>query len=90
MHSVNALQLTHSNESYRKPAYILLGSRTFVQPKQCFENEDYFIQRAFTNFQGPLWKIEGLFKDFSFFVNFQGLFEGYDAFSRTFQGPWEP
>ena len=34
-----------------------------------------FIQGAFKNNQGLLWKIRGLFKDIQQFFNFQGLFK---------------
>ena len=34
-----------------------------------------FIQVAFKNIQGLLWKIQGLFKDIPQICNFQGLFK---------------
>ena len=34
-----------------------------------------FIQGAFKNNQGLLWRIQGLFKDIHQFFNFQGLFK---------------
>ena len=34
-----------------------------------------FIQGAFKNIQGLLWKIQGLFKDIRQICNFQGLFK---------------
>ena len=34
-----------------------------------------FVQGAFKNIQGLLWKIQGLFKDIPQISNFQGLFK---------------
>ena len=51
-----------------------------------FSQRLFFIQGAFKNIQGPLWKIQGLFKDIPQLFNFQG----HDVFSRTFQGMCKP
>ena len=44
-----------------------------------------FIQGAFKNIQGPLWKIQGLFKDIPQLFNFQGLFKDMTFFQGLFK-----
>ena len=45
-----------------------------------------FIQGAFKNIQGLLWKIQGLFKDIpQLFFNFQGLFKDTMLFQGLFK-----
>ena len=44
-----------------------------------------FIQGAFKNIQGLLWKIQGLFKDIPQFFNFQGLFKDTMLFQGLFK-----
>ena len=44
-----------------------------------------FIQGAFKNIQGLLWKIQGLFKDIAQFFNFQGLFKDTMLFQGLFK-----
>ena len=44
-----------------------------------------FIQGAFNNIQGLLWKIQGLFKDIPLFFNFQGLFKDMMLFQALFK-----
>ena len=46
-----------------------------------------FIQGAFKNIQGILWKTQGILKDVAHVFIFQGLFQGHDAFSRSFSRP---
>lgn len=65
-----------------------LSFQSFLSIKQGCFNEVLFIQGAFNTIQGLLGKIQGLFKDFPEFFNFQGLFKGLT--SRTFQGLCEP
>ena len=43
-----------------------------------------FIQGAFKNNQGLLWRIQGLFKDIHQFFNFQGLFKNMMLFQGLF------
>ena len=45
--------------------------------KTCFffKTKVIFIQGAFKNIQGLLWKIQGLFTDIQQFSNFQGVFK---------------
>ena len=49
-----------------------------------------FIQGAFKNIQGLLWKIHGIFKDIAQFFIFQGLFKDMMLFQGLFQGLCEP
>ena len=55
----------------------LVYSYAFNLPfaQNAFLTEVNSIQGAFKNIQGLLWKIQGLFKDFPKFFNFQGLFK---------------
>ena len=48
---------------------------SFVQNLFFFLTKVIFIQGAFKNNQGLLWRIQGLFKDIHQFFNFQGLFK---------------
>ena len=43
-----------------------------------------FIQGAFKNNQGLLWRIQGLFKDIHQFFNFHGLFKNMMLFQGLF------
>ena len=47
----------------------------FPLGKTLFLTKVLFIQGAFKNIQGLLWKIQGLFDDIPQFFNFQGLFK---------------
>ena len=59
--------------------------------KHFFKMKVIFIQGAFKNIQGLLWKIQGLFKDIpQYYFSISRTFQGHNAFSRTFQGPCEP
>ena len=48
-----------------------------------------FIQGAFKNIQGLLWKIQGL-QGYPTIFQFSRTFQGHNAFSRTFQDSCEP
>ena len=54
--------------------------------KTVFLTRVIFIQGAFKNIQGLLWKIQGLLKDIPQFFSFQRLFKDM----MLFQGPCEP
>ena len=53
--------------------------------KRFFLTKVIFIQGAFKNIQGLLWKIQELFKDIPQFFNFQGLFKDMMLFRRLFK-----
>ena len=53
--------------------------------KTFFLMKVFFIQGAFKNIQGLLWKIQGLFKDIAQFFNFQGLFKDTMLFQGLFK-----
>ena len=48
-----------------------------VQSSLCALTKVIFIQGAFKNIQGLLWKIQGLFKDIPQIFYFQGLFKAH-------------
>ena len=50
-----------------------------------FSQRLFFIQGAFKNIQGPLWKIQGLFKDIPQLLNFQRLFKDMTFFQGLFK-----
>ena len=59
--------------SPKKFVYCCAFHDSFAQ--NLFLTNIVFIQGAFKNIQGLLWKIQGLFKDIAQFFNFQGLFK---------------
>ena len=61
----------------------MLGS--FLCTKHFFLMKVIFIQGAFKNIQGLLWKIQGLPKDIPQFFNFQGLFKDTMLFQGLFK-----
>ena len=62
----------------------------FLLCKTMLFNRGYFIQGAFTNIQGLIWKNQGLFKSKQKCFQYQGLFQDMMFFSRTIQGPCKP
>ena len=58
-----------------KPICVLLCFQSFLCAKQFFLTRIIFIQGAFKNIQGLLWKIQGLLKDIPQFFSFQRLFK---------------
>ena len=59
-------------------------NHSFVQ-NNLFFTKVIFIQGAFKNIQGLVWKIQGLFKDIPHFFNFQGLFKEMMLFQGLFK-----
>ena len=58
---------------------------SFLCTKHFFLMKVIFIQGAFKNIQGLLWKIQ-----YPTIFQFSRTFQGHNAFSRTFQDPCEP
>ena len=71
-----------------KTICVLLCFQSFLCAKQFFLTRVIFIQGAFKNIQGLLWKIQGLLKDIPQFFSFQ-TFQGHDAFSRPLRTVWK-
>ena len=72
-----------------KTICVLLCFQSFLCAKQFFLTRVIFIQGAFKNIQGLLWKIQGLLKDIPQFFSFQRLFKDTDAFSRPLRTMWK-
>ena len=70
-----------------KKIFLLL---CFPLRKTLFLNKGYFIQGAFKNIQGLLWKISRTFQGYPTIFQFSRTLQAHDAFSRTCQGPCEP
>ena len=78
--------------SPRKFVYCCAFNHSFAQ-NIIFLTNIIFIQGAFKNIQGLLWKIQGIFKDIAQFFIFQGLFIVFKdmmLFQGLFQGLCEP
>ena len=65
-------KLFHDHQ--KKIVYYCSFNHSFAQ-NILYLTKVIFIQGAFKNIQGLLWKIQGLFKDIPQICNFQGLFK---------------
>ena len=87
---IRVLQITenevcHEHQNHKKTILFLRSPRKFLciavlsilplRETFFFLTEVIFIEGAFKNIQGLLWKIQGLFKDIPQFFNSQGLFK---------------
>ena len=63
----------------------LLSFQSFLCARQSCVNDVLFFQGCFDKIQGLLGKIQGLFKDFNKFFNFQRLFKGLMLFQGLFK-----
>ena len=73
-----------------KTICVLLCFQSFLCAKQSFLTRVIFIQGAFKNIQGLLWKIQGIFKGIAQVFIFQGLSKDIMLFQGLFQGLCEP
>ena len=75
--------------SPRKFVYCCEFNHSFAQ-NIIFLTNTIFIQGAFKNIQGLLWKNQGIFKDIAQVFIFQGLSKDIMLFQGLFQGLCEP
>ena len=75
--------------SPRKFVYCCEFNHSFAQ-NIIFLTNIIFIQGAFKNIQGLLWKIQGIFKGIAQVFIFQGLSKDIMLFQGLFQGLCEP